>query len=213
MNSAETTFALETDDRRAVHGTVRPLVRLRFAYADPPYFGLAAKFYGDMHPDAAAYDRLETHAALIRRLCDEWPDGWAMSLSAKSLRDILPLCPDDCRVGAWVKGFCSFKPSAKGAQYAWEPVIFRGGRPRDESHCVRDWLQESMTLKRGFRGAKPDRFVRWVLDLLNADPGDEITDLFHGSGAVTRAIEAWRAEGRLPLYQANAAPQTGAERA
>ena len=26
MNSAETTFALEADDRRAVHGTVRPLV-------------------------------------------------------------------------------------------------------------------------------------------------------------------------------------------
>ena len=203
MNSAETTFALEADARRAVQGTVAPLVRLRFAYADPPYYGLAAKFYGHLHPDAAAYDRLETHAALIRRLCEEWPDGWAMHLLQRNLRDILPLCPEDCRVAAWVKGFCHFKPGSRNPQYAWEPIIFRGGRPQSGMHCVRDWVQESMTLKRGFKGAKPDAVVRWVLDLLNADPGDEITDLFPGSGAVTRAIEAWRAEGRLPLYQAN----------
>src|SRR5688572_25422869 len=26
---------------------------MKFAYADPPYYGLAAKFYGHLHPDAA----------------------------------------------------------------------------------------------------------------------------------------------------------------
>ena len=210
MNSAETTFALEADDRRAVQGTV---VRLRFCYADPPYFGLAAKFYGDMHPDAAAYDRLETHAALIRRLCDEWPDGWAMSLHEPSLRHILPLCPEDCRVMPWVKPFASFKPGV-GVAYAWEPLIVRGGRKRERwQPTVRDWCAVNITLQRGFCGAKPDGVVRWLLDVLNADPGDEITDLFPGSGAVTRAIEAWRAEGRLPLYQANAGavPRRGSD--
>ncbi|MCF7853617.1 MAG: hypothetical protein K9N51_02375 [Candidatus Pacebacteria bacterium] len=206
MNSAKETFALETDDRRAVHGTVRPLVRLRFAYADPPYFGLAAKFYGDLHPDAAAYDRLETHAALILRLCDEWPDGWAMSLHAPSLRHILPLCPDDVRVLAWVKPMTSFKPNVRLA-YAWEPIILRGGRPLTrEQPTQRDWLACSCIdtstgrLKGGFKGGKPEGLVRWLLAVMNADPADEITDLFPGSGDVTRAIQAWRAEGRLPLY-------------
>ena len=168
----------------------------RFAYADPPYYGLAVKFYGHLHPDAAEYDKLETHAALIERLNAEY-DGWAMSLHERSLRDILPLCPPDARVMAWVKGFASFKPGIKQAQFAWEPIIVRGGRPFTENHCVRDWIQESMTLKRGFRGAKPERVIRWLLDVLNAQRQDIIDDIFPGSGGVSVAIEKWRTEGAL----------------
>ena len=41
---------------------------MRFAYADPPYLGLAKAFYGDRHADAADYDRPETHQALINRM-------------------------------------------------------------------------------------------------------------------------------------------------
>jgi hypothetical protein len=37
---------------------------MMFAYADPPYLGLAASFYGDRHPEAADYDRPEMHATL-----------------------------------------------------------------------------------------------------------------------------------------------------
>jgi hypothetical protein len=36
-------------------------------------------------------------------------------------------------------------------------------------------------------GRKPYAFVRWMLDLLDYHPGDELTDLFPGSGAVTSA--------------------------
>lgn len=161
---------------------------MRFAYADPPYFGLAAKFYGHLHPDAADYDRLETHQALIDRMSDEY-EGWAMSLHTPSLRQILPLCPSDVRVMAWVKPFCSFKPGV-GVAYAWEPVIVRGGRKRTrEQQTVRDWCAVNITLKRGFTGAKPPKFVRWLLDVLNFQPGDEIDDLFPGSGAVQDAID------------------------
>ena len=64
---------------------------VKFAYADPPYYGLASKFYGKLHKDAADYDRIETHAALITRLSLEYPDGWAMSLQSKALAAILPL--------------------------------------------------------------------------------------------------------------------------
>jgi hypothetical protein len=122
---------------------------MRFAYADPPYFGYAEKFYGDRHPEAAAYDKIETHAALIVRLSEEFPDGWALSMTSGNLKDILPLCPADARVAAWVKPFCSFKPNVNPA-YAWEPVVFRGGaqgpRGRDRPRLLR----------------RPDHAPRWV---------------------------------------------------
>lgn len=169
---------------------------LRFAYADPPYYGLAAKFYGHLHPEAAEYDKLETHAALIERLSAEY-DGWAMSLHTPTLRDILPLCPADVRVMAWVKPFASFKPGV-GVAYAWEPVIVRGGRRRSrQQHTVRDWHACNITLKRGFTGAKPDGVIRWLLEVWNAEKTDTIDDIFPGSGAVSRALDAWKNERTL----------------
>ncbi|MDM4761906.1 hypothetical protein QT381_02665 [Galbitalea sp. SE-J8] len=38
-------------------------------------------------------------------------------------------------------------------------------------------------------GAKPAAFCRWVFDLLGAEPQDDFTDVFPGSGGVMRA---WR---------------------
>jgi hypothetical protein len=159
---------------------------------------LAAEFYGHLHPDAAEYDKPETHQRLIERMCDEF-DCWAMSLQSNALHTILPMCPPDVRVMAWTKGFASYKPGVKTPQYAWEPVIVRGGRPREERlHCVRDWIQESMTLKRGFRGAKPERFCFWLFEVLNLKPEDEFHDLFPGSGAVGEAWGKWR-QRTLPM--------------
>ena len=169
---------------------------LRLAYADPPYYGLAAKFYGHLHSAAADYDKLESHKALIERMCDEY-DGWAMSLHTPTLKNILPLCPDDVRVMAWVKPFASFKPGV-GVAYAWEPLIVRGGRRRRRDQLtVRDWHACNITLRRGFTGAKPAGVVRWLLDVLNAEKTDTIDDLFPGSGAVGREIEAWKSERLL----------------
>lgn len=164
---------------------------MRFCYADPPYLGCALRLYGD-----ATYDSLAAHARLIDRLSDEWPDGWAYSLHEPSLKRILPLCPDDVRVMPWVKPFASFKPGVNPA-YAWEPVIFRGGRRRTrEQPTVRDWVSCNITLKRNFAGAKPQGFVWWMLDVLNLEPGDEFVDLFPGSGAVTSAYGEWLAMKR-----------------
>lgn len=167
-------------------------MELKFAYADPPYFGMAAKFYGHLHPEAAVYDTIEGHQALIDRLEAEFPDGWAMSLSSTNLKDILPLCPKNARVGAWVKPFGSFKKNVNPA-YIWEPVIWCGGRKRGNTvETVRDWCAVSITLKRGFQGAKPMEFCCWIFDLLGMEPGDEFHDLFPGSGSVQKAYEAWR---------------------
>ena len=40
-------------------------------------------------------------------------------------------------------------------------------------------------------GAKPAAVCRWIFDLLGAGPGDTLDDLFPGSGAVTRAWDAY----------------------
>lgn len=171
---------------------------MRFAYADPPYLGQGIKHYGSRHADAADCDTPEWHQALIDRLCAEFPDGWALSLSTPSLRTILNMCPDDVRVGAWVKPFAAFKKNVTRA-YAWEPIILRGGRPiPTTSPTVRDWIEapavsESITMRRGFPGAKPAAVSWWIFDWLNMEPRDEFVDLFPGSGAVEEAYQAWLA--------------------
>jgi len=168
---------------------------VRFAYADPPYLGQGAKLYGAHHADAADYDDIGAHRKLVDRLCEEWPDGWAMSTSSPSLRHILPLCPEDVRVCAWVKPFAIFKPNV-GLAYAWEPVIFRGGRRIERTQpTVRDWLAESITLRRGLTGAKPERFAFWLFSMFNACRGDAMDDIFPGTGAVTEAWQKWQALG------------------
>jgi hypothetical protein len=161
---------------------------MRFAYADPPYLGQGTKHYGDRHENAGDFDHIAAHRALIERLTSDYPDGWALSASSPSLRVILPMCPDDCRVAAWVKPFASFKKGV-GVAYAWEPVIFRGGRKRALTEpTTRDWLAENITLQRGFPGAKPRAFCMWIMDMLHVQCGDTVDDLFPGSGAVGHAI-------------------------
>ncbi len=165
---------------------------LRFAYADPPYIGQAKKHYSH-DPNCAEVD----HAELIARL--NTYDGWALSLSSPTLKQILALCPDDVRVGAWVKPFCAFKVNVNPA-YAWEPVIFRGGRKlgRDVD-TVRDWCSEVITLKRGLSGAKPERVCHWLFEFLGMERGDVFDDIFPGSGAVTRAWASYCATPKLAL--------------
>ena len=164
---------------------------MKFAYADPPYLGCSKKHYGD-HPDHAVYDTLEGHRALIARLMDEFPDGWAMSCTSGNLYDILPLCPVKPRIAAWVKPFAAFKVNVNPA-YAWEPVIFMGGRKRGrDQDTTRDWVAANITLRKGVSGAKPPQFCWWLFDLLGMEPDDEFHDLFPGSDSVSKAHEAWK---------------------
>lgn len=158
---------------------------MRIAYADPPYLGQAKRHYSH-DPRCAEVD----HKALIDRL--NTYDAWALSLSAPSLQQILALCPTDVRVGAWVKPFCAFKANVNPA-YAWEPVIFRGGRKRGRDiDTLRDWVSENITLRKGLSGVKPARFSWWVFEFLGAEIGDTLDDIFPGSGAVTDAWLAWQ---------------------
>lgn len=170
---------------------------MKVAYADPPYLGCGS-YYAKLHPESMQWNNLETHKALIDRLSSEF-EAWALSLHSPSLQAILPLCPNDVRVGAWVKPFASFKPGINPA-YCWEPVIFRGGRKRDRKEWTcRDWIAESITLRRGLTGAKPENFCFWVFDFLGLQIGDELHDLFPGTGGVSRAWKTWINTPRLPL--------------
>ncbi len=156
---------------------------MRIAYCDPPYPGCAHRY-----PEKTEVD----HGELIVRLCDEFPDGWALSSHTPALRWLLPLCPDDVRVMAWVKPFAVYKPNVNPA-YAWEPVIVRGGRKRGrEIETVRDWVSSPITLQRGIVGAKPETFCFWLFSVLNLHTGDELVDIFPGSGAVGRAWDRWQ---------------------
>lgn len=157
------------------------------AYADPPYPG-RAHLYKD-HPDYAGE---VDHVALFKQLREF--DGWALSTNAESLHSLLPLCPPEHRVLAWVKHTVTV---------SWEPVIVVSAR-RPEG--VRDWIQVEPDSYQwrpkpiGYViGQKPEAFCRWVFEWLGAQPDDGLADLFPGSGNVARAWEAWRAQPGLPL--------------
>lgn len=178
---------------------------MRFAYADPPYPGQARKHYG---PDA----REVNHPLLIAHLAEF--DGWALSTSTPALRDVLPMCPPEARVGSWCKPFAIYKPGVNPG-YCWEPVIFMP-LPRKRLRTdltVRDYVRDddvdldpepespvlfaNVTLRRGVSGAKPEAFSRWLFGIARLDPDDEFADLFPGSGGVLREWEAWRSQLRM----------------
>ena len=163
---------------------------MRFAYADPPYLGQAKRHYA-ADPCCAEVD----HEELIAQL--ETYDARALSLSSPSMRTILPMTPEDSRVCAWVKPFAVFKPNVRVA-YAWEPVIIKGWRKGTrEDPTVPDWWAANITLQRGTHGAKPDDFSFRLFQVMGLTPEDELVDLFPGSGAVSRAWEAWCRQGVL----------------
>jgi hypothetical protein len=171
---------------------------MKFAYSDPPYYSCCS-LYGHFHPDGLCWDDVETYRQHLATLQRDFPDGWALSASSPSLRVLLPLCPPDVRIAAWVKSFCAFKRGVRPA-YAWEPVIFRGGRNPGNGHShpppekggaqttPKDFIVEPITLKKGLTGAKPEKVCRWILDLLNVQEGDEIVDLFPGTGIMGRVV-------------------------
>lgn len=159
---------------------------LRLAYADPPYPGLARKYYGKEATFAGEVD----HAALLESLTAF--DGWALSTSVRALRDLLPLCPPNARVAAWVKP-SGASPKTFGMHNTWEPLIVVQGRRLRPGQ--RDWLSAKAARGGGkLPGRKPLAFVAWLFALLGAQPGDELVDLFPGSGIIGAAWSALNRE-------------------
>ena len=161
---------------------------MTFAYADPPYFGQGKKDYGHRHDEAYIWDDKESHIDLVKRLTDEFPDGWALSCNPKDLRWLLPVMPEDVRIAAWVKTYHQIWQNVS-VQYAWEPVVWRGGRKiAGRNPMIRDWTAADVARGNRFKGSKSPQFNRWVLDVLGYMPGDTLVDLFPGTGSMTKEV-------------------------
>lgn len=161
---------------------------MKFGFADPPYVGLSKRYYEE-HP---AFAGEVDHRELIQRMCTEYADGWALCGSSPSLQYLLALCPYDVRVAVWAKG--SRAGISHRARDAYEIVILRGGRelelePTQALDNVLAWGGRQHSHPDALVGMKPAPFCEWVFRMLGAGAGDELADLFPGSGAVTRA---WR---------------------
>lgn len=154
------------------------------AYADPPYPGQAGRYAGGVEVN---------HEALVNHLREY--DGWALSTSAAALLDVWNLCPE-ARCAAWSKTWATNGWSR--VRWSWEPVLFvtdvKGIKPGEASK-VWDSLVCAPDLTSGWTevagkggGAKPEPFVRWVLELLDYREGDDLADIFPGSGALTRYV-------------------------
>lgn len=174
----------------------RATAPLRLAYADPPYPGLARRYYED-HPDYAGE---VDHRDLLSRL--QAFDGWALSTSARALPDVLVIARGelalDVRVASWHRGS---RPGVTAwPRAAWEPVVYAGGRRLpsreacDDAYTLR--ARPRTTDPRRVIGQKPAGFLFWLFELLGARPGDELVDLFPGSGGVARAWQVFEARAR-----------------
>lgn len=165
---------------------------MRIGYADPPYPG-CAHLYKD-HPDFAGE---VDHEELLLRLQSDY-DGWVLHTSSVALDHVLHITAEHgigCRVMSWVKPFAAYKRNVSVA-YAWEPVLVSAARKPEVSDRLvnRDWIACSITLRKGLTGAKPEAVCRWAFEMVGAQPGDELDDLYPGTGAVTKAWHAWSAD-------------------
>jgi hypothetical protein len=156
------------------------LTPLSFGYADPPYPGTAATYY----KDEESFDGEVDHEGLISSLTDRY-DGWALSTGAYALREVLPMCPPDIRVLAWVKPI-GVSSKTYGLHNTWEALIVKAGRKLRPGK--RDWLS-AMPARGGGKlmGRKPLAFCAFLFDALGMLPGDSFDDLFPGTGIVLRA--------------------------
>jgi len=179
---------------------------MKLCIADPPYLGRAVRWYGaggcgdgngrnqaDNHPEAYLWDNPETHKNLVRELEKNY-DGWAIAMSVHSLSTYLDIVETDSRNGIRV---CVWnKPSAitSGNRITnhWEPVLIRVPRERRGWKSGGQRMKDVLTCnppRKNFRGSKPQEWTMWVLDLLGYMPGDEVIDLFPGSGSVSKVLK------------------------
>ncbi|MFG0329251.1 MAG: hypothetical protein ACF8PN_05065 [Phycisphaerales bacterium] len=185
---------------------------MRLAIADPPYppftgsggrKNRASRWYGDgqrsakdhrdvadRHPEAARWDDPAEHRRLLERLVADF-DGWAIATSPDGLAAYHPL-PAECRIMAWIRP--NSPPGAHRILNRWEAVVVyppAGRRSNRQVGGVPDVLT-CPAPRVGFTGAKPAEWVLWVLEALSYTDGDELVDLFPGSGAVEGALAQLR---------------------
>ena len=186
---------------------------MKLAIADPPYLGRASTWYGssirksqlgavhggtakinykpaDYHPEAHLWDDIETHKTLIEKLESDY-DGFALCLAHDNLQQLLPLFTVKVKVCIWHKWTL---PSRSCISNSYEPVIIKVPDARKgaiKGLTTPDVMTYQKREGMGFAGRKPKAFTHWILDLLQYKEGDQVDDLFNGSGAVIEAVNTY----------------------
>ncbi len=188
---------------------------MRYAYADPPYPGL-----GHLYPENAEVD----HGELLDRLIGGYPDGWALSTNSRGLWEVIPLVKErnpagQPRIAIWhipdAMPFGVGHPQGRDSriEYTWEAVIFCGGRGREADPCADlATIARPDRRHRRFMGRKPEAFAVWVCRLLGVRQGDQVADLFPGSGAFGHSVERFLAQLPLPKAPRQAYRRSGKHR-
>lgn len=181
---------------------------MKLAIADPPYppfigsggrKNRASRWYGDgqrslkdrpsdYHPEAADWDKPARHRLLLEQLMEEF-DGWAIATSPDGISAYGQL-PAAVRIMVWIKP--NAQPGSHRLRSLWEPVLLYPPAGRRSNRGGIGAMPDVLTAnapRRGFIGAKPPAWTSWVLDALSFQPGDEVADLFGGSGAVREEVD------------------------
>ena len=182
---------------------------MKFCISDPPYLGRAVRWYGeggcgygkgvnqaDNHPEAYLWDKPETHIQLVHDLQSNY-DGWAIAMSVHSLSTYLSAVETDSRNGIRVCVWHKTAAVTSGNRVTnnWEPVLVKmpASRKGWKSGAARTSdVMSCNPLRSGFVGSKPAEWTHWVLDLMGYQEGDEVVDMFNGSGAVANALKQMR---------------------
>ena len=179
---------------------------MRLAIADPPYLGRADTWYGnnhnlgtgcypaDKHPKAHIWDNPQTHIDLARNLNDNY-DGFAIACTPHSLSTYLSVLETGSstgiRVMAWIKP--NAMPGGNRLTLSWESVIIKmiaDRKGRNKGKHMRDY-HIAPAPRKNFTGSKPESWTHWLLDAIGYQKGDEVIDLFKGSGSVDTAINTY----------------------
>lgn len=171
---------------------------MRFALADPPYPGKAWK-YKDQPSFAGEVDHFALLSALEGRRISGAIQGWALATlcSLRVLRRLMSHLPEHAELHPWIKPI-GVSSKTYGAHQTCELLLVVPGRrlrPGFRNGLVAQPARGGGTLV----GRKPIAWCAWAFRHLGALPGDELEDLFPGSGAVSRA---WAEVSRTAVVSA-----------
>lgn len=164
---------------------------------------------------ASTYDgwALSTSSAALRDLLPLCPPGVRVAAWHRGERPARSLGPLSAwepviyaggRLAITTRATVAHDTSAIAARHVSRPpttsVAPAGATSRgstDDTSGVRLRRLDSLVYRPGVRltdparviGAKPPQFARWMFDLLGAAPGDQLDDLYPGSGGILRAWE------------------------
>lgn len=209
----------------------------RLAYADPPYPGRSKRYYGDhpdydgevdhaalVASLAADYDAwaLSTSADALQDVLALCPPGVRVAAwfrGARPHRDAAlpingwePVIYAGQLIRRAAPAPASVAQDLRDASSA--TTAMRLADPRDASSPPGERI-DALTYRPGARttdpkrviGAKPAAFCGWIFELLAAQPGDTMVDVFPGSGGVARAWEVYASRAtsnRLAAAQSDA---------